>query len=346
MSATTVMGSIKIPAKATQFASDKLRMAQALKATNAVTNKATAARQAASAYTKVHPRQGGSLAVLVLGSPAFYHASVKGAVYAVKAASATVSGSVHLASRLVGTIGSLAAKAVSVVFPLGGRVVQRLTWHTTQVITNVALRIEDVTEFTTSVTYSVLVSPTVTKAVTSTANYSGLLMFFQLITRSRAAMWLSRIPFVGPYLAAIALGGAAVYSAIHLALAASVVKGLVMRPEELLAVHRGLVPAPSFRDEFRREFLWWKSVKEVIAEAEQILVDSSVEESMLDEPIADVIPIVPAEASEAAEDVAEALAAQEMLAEADGLVKAERPRSASQPKQRNRSNRNNRKKAA
>jgi len=342
MSATATIGqAAALSGKATQFAKNKLHMAKAIKATRIARTKATIAGKAAAGAARKHPGHAGGLLATAFSSPAIYHGMVKATAVAAKCAVGIAALTVHAVSKAVGLVGHAAAKLVGYLFPAGGKFLQSLTWSVTDLITNGAVQFENLTVNGINLVYSALVSPTVTRAVTRVSTSIGWLMLLQFITRGRSAMLLARIPVAGPYLAAVSLGGRAVWLTIRSVLLLSTVWGCIMRPQEMVAIYTGITPAPSFRDEIRSEFGFRKAAKTLIEETEGALADAAQHDPETDHQSTDTAE----EIIEIVTDPEDVEVAAAMTAEADSIVRELRRPTSTQPRQRSR-NRNNRRRAS
>jgi len=339
MSATATIGqATALSGKATQFARNKLHMAHAIKATRIARTKATVVGKAAAGTASKHPGQVGGLLATTFSSPAMYHGMVKVAAVTAKYAVGAVSLAVHAVSKTVGAIGYAASKLVGYLFPAGGKFIQSLTWSATDLITRGGIQFETMCINAINFTYSVLVSPTVTRAVTRVATSIGWLMFIQFITRGRSAMLLARIPVVGPYLAAVSLGGRAVWITLRAVIVLSTLWGLIMRPTEMAAVYNGDAPAPSFKDEIKSEFNIRKAAKTLIEEAEATLAEAAHNDPTTDFQSTDTAE----EIIEITTDPEDTIVAAAMTAEADSIVRELRRPTGNQPRQRKVNHKNRR----
>jgi len=342
MSATGTIGQVTaLFGREIQLAKNKLHMAQAIKATRIARTKATIAGKAAAGAARKHPGHAGGLLATAFSSPAIYHGMVKATAVAAKCTVGIAALTVHAVSKAVGTVGHVAAKLVGYLFPAGGKFIQSLTWSATDLIATGAVQFESLTVHAINLTYSTLVSPTVTRAVTRVSTSIGWLMLLQFITRGRSAMLLARIPVVGPYLAAVSLGGRAVWLTIRTVIALSTLWGWIMRPVEMTAVYEGKTPVPSFKEEILSEFGFRKAAKTLIEETEEALADAAQHDPKTDHQSTDTAE----EIIEIVTDPEETIVAAAMTAEADSIVRELRRPTSNQPRQRSR-NRNNRRRAS
>ena len=187
-----------------------------------------------------------SSTALLMSSPAFYHLAVKAGTGCAKAGATGTGVLLHGVSKTVGAAGAGVAKGAGKVSPAAGKRVQEASWTCTSFVTDAATAIQAGGRIAGDFTYSVGVSPTVTKAVVRTSSGLFWVMLVNSVSKGRLAAHLAKVPVAGPYLAAAALGGPIVYKILGFAFGASATFGLVSRNEEAQSVFKGTAPKPTF----------------------------------------------------------------------------------------------------